>query len=170
MKTLTNTTKSAYELVNMIVEKNIVPVFDMDGVFIDATHRQICNPDGSLNLAKYREMSTAEHISKDKELPLILALQILNDLGVEYHICTARVLCENTRNWLDQRGIKAGVYMGRDGENDSRRDYQLKAQKLSSLFTAEQRANMMLIDDNVNNCKAALEIGLQAINVPFYGH
>lgn len=170
MKTLNNSIKAAYELVDMIVEQGITPVFDMDGVFIDATHRQICKPDGSLDLEKYREMSTAEHISKDKELPLIAALHILGDLGIEYHICTARVLCDNTRAWLKARHVKAGVYMGRDGLNDNRRDYQLKAQKLSELFTAEQRKTMMLIDDNLNNCKAALEIGLQAVNVPFEGH
>lgn len=170
MKTLQNNTQSAYELVNLIIQNDITPVFDMDGVFIDASHRQICNADGSLNLDKYREMSTAEHISKDAELPLILALKILNDFGIEYHICTARILCENTRNWLDQRGIKAGVYMSRDGETDTRRDYQLKSEKLSQLFSKEQHVNMMLIDDNVKNCEAALRLGLQAVNVPFFGH
>lgn len=170
MKTLVNSTQTAYELINHIVETGITPVFDMDGVFIDATHRQICNPDGSLNLEKYREMSTAEHISKDKELPLILALQVLADLGIEYHICTARVLCENTRQWLADRDIKATVYMGRDGENDARRDYQLKAEKLQQNFSREQLLNMVLIDDNVKNCEAAKSIGMAAINVPFSGH
>ena len=170
MQTLQNTTASAYALVDMIVSKNLTPVFDMDGVFIDATHRQICKPDGSLDLDKYREMSTAEHIAKDKELPLVLALQILGNLGIEYHICTARVLCDNTKNWLKARGIRAGVYMGRDGLNDNRRDYVLKAAKLSANFCEKTRANMVLIDDNTANCKAALEIGMMAVNVPFAGH
>jgi ATP-dependent protease HslVU (ClpYQ) ATPase subunit len=69
MFTLQNTKKSAIDLAATLIVSKRVPVFDMDGVFANATHRQICNSDGSLNLDKYREMSTLDHIMKDEVLP-----------------------------------------------------------------------------------------------------
>lgn len=170
MKTLQNTFQNALALAHGFLTSDLVPVFDMDGVFADATHRQICNPDGSLNLDKYREMSTAEHIAKDEPLPLITALVALSQARKEFYICTARVACENTRAWLANYGIKPVEIFARDGENDARRDYDLKATKLSAAFTAEERMKMILIDDNVANCEAAKRIGMNAINVPFEGH
>lgn len=165
-----NTQLHAISLVRFFVENNITPIFDIDGVLADASHRQICNPDGSLNLEKYREMSTAEYIAKDKELPLIEAIKLLNDLEVNYHVCTARVACENTVNWLQSKGINPIRLMARDGEEDTRKDYELKTDKIAMHFTPSQREKMALIDDNIANCEAAKNLGLKAFHVPFFGH
>lgn len=170
MFTLKNTKKAAKELHATVSVSGITPVFDMDGVFADATHRQICNPDGSLNLEKYREMSTAEHINKDAELPLIEVLKRMSQEGKEFHICTARVMCKNTLGWLESRGITPKSIMARAGEHDCRRDNRLKKVNLTSRFSHDQLKNMVLIDDNLANCQAAMEIGMKAINVPFEGH
>ena len=169
MFTVKNTLETATNLVAFVTKNNLVPVFDMDGVFADATHRQICNPDGSLNLDRYREMSTAEYIAKDKELPLIEALKALQATTGVY-ICTARVACENTKNWLESRGIKPLGIFARDGEHDCRRDYELKSAKLSANFMADELAKMVLIDDNSANCRAAQRLGMVAVNVEFDGH
>jgi hypothetical protein len=170
MRTLQNTNANAVALADAIMAKGHNPVFDMDGVFIDASHRQICKKDGSLDLDKYREMSTAMHIRQDKELPLIQAIYLLQNAGVDFSICTARVLCEFTKRWLDEKGIFPSATFSRDGLNDTRRDYELKGQKLSSAFTPQQRAKMVLIDDNLNNCLTAKKIGMKAVHVPFEGH
>jgi beta-phosphoglucomutase-like phosphatase (HAD superfamily) len=170
MITLKNTLENALQLAATLKVAKVVPVFDMDGVFADATHRQICNPDGSLNLDKYREMSTAEHINKDEELPLINALHKLQELSVPFHICTARVMCENTLAWLNNKGIKPKSIMARASDTDTRRDYHLKTTNLQSRFSHQQLKNMVLIDDNLANCQAAKKLGMNAINVPFEGH
>jgi hypothetical protein len=166
MITLQNTLSSAVEIVKQIKAAQIVPIFDMDGVFIDASHRQICNPDGSLNLDKYREMSTPDRIAQDKELPLIAAIHMLQDLGIDFHICTARVFCEGTAAWLAAKNVRPVSVMSRDGHTDTRRDFELKSHKIS----AAGFKNAVLIDDNLNNCKAALALGLYAVHVPFAGH
>jgi len=170
MLTLENTKTVARNLAVNILTTKVVPVFDMDGVFANATHRQICNPDGSLNLDKYREMSTLAHIMKDTALPLIEAIHVLQEQEVDFHICTARVMCANTLAWLQANNVTPVSIMSRDGDTDSRRDYQLKTDKLSAGFTPSQLKNMVLIDDNLANCKAALALGMKAVNVPFEGH
>ena len=170
MFTLQNTKKSAIDLAATLIVSKRVPVFDMDGVFANATHRQICNSDGSLNLDKYREMSTLDHIMKDEALPLIEAIHILQKQDKEFHICTARVMCNNTKTWLKAHNIKPKSIMARCSDTDSRRDYHLKTTNLQSRFNLKQLENMVLIDDNIANCKAAKRLGMQAINVPFNGH
>ncbi len=170
MKTLQNTKLSARKLATSLIQSGTVPVFDADGVFLDATHRQICNPDGSLNLDKYREMSTREYVMKDKALPLIEAIHILQKNEVAFHICTARVACENTLALLESLNVKPKSIMARRDDNDSRRDYILKTDHLKSKFSDSERANMVLIDDNMANCEAVQKINMQAINVPFEGH
>ena len=59
-------------------QRGYMPVFDIDGVLFDATHRQATLPDGSLNLEKYRELATPENIAKDRPLPLIGAAPLHN--------------------------------------------------------------------------------------------
>ena len=170
MFTLTNTSKSARNLAATLITAKRVPVFDMDGVFANATHRQICNPDGSLNLDKYREMSTLEHIMRDEVLPLIEAIHVLQENEAEFHICTARVMCNNTLAWLEANNVKPKSIMARCSDTDSRKDYHLKTTNLQSRFNHKQLLNMVLIDDNMDNCKAAKHLGMAAINVPFEGH
>tara|TARA_Y100001963_G_scaffold150483_1_gene231652 strand:+ start:120 stop:653 length:534 start_codon:yes stop_codon:yes gene_type:complete len=166
-----NTKANALQLVLATMDNaSVIPVFDLDGVAIDATHRQICNPDGSLNLAKYREMSTAEHISKDKELPMLYAMQRFSDLGKPFFVCTARVLCVNTRQWLQLRGVNPTHIFSRDGESDHRRDYLLKQDKLTEAFTRSELKRAYLVDDNEANCKMAAGLGMAALHMPFDGH
>jgi hypothetical protein len=170
MFTLKNTKKNARNLAATLITSKRVPVFDMDGVFANATHRQICNADGSLNLDKYREMSTLEHIMKDETLPLIEAIHILQEHKKEFHICTARIMCDNTKAWLEHNNVKPKSIMARCSDTDSRKDYHLKTTNLQSRFNRKQLENMVLIDDNMDNCRAAKRLAMNAVNVPFEGH
>jgi hypothetical protein len=170
MLKLENTAANARKLAASIIASNVTPIFDLDGVIINANHRQINNPDGSLNLSKYRKMSTAEHIKKDLALPLLETIKILNDQGVRYHVCTARVMCVNTEAWLHSHEIKPHTIMARSGDHDSRKDWKLKTTNLLARFNVKQLNNMVLIDDNLDNCKAMAKIGVNAIMIPFEGH
>ena len=170
MITLQNTKIAARNLAATLIVSKRVPVFDLDGVILDATHRQICNHDGSLNLDKYREMSTLEHVMKDKTLPLIEAIHVLQENNVKFHVCTARVMCSSTAALLESVNVKPDIIMARCSDTDSRKDYHLKTTNLQSRFNQKQLENMVLIDDNVDNCKAVKRLGMAAIHVPFEGH
>ena len=160
------------ELIALLSTRTVF--FDLDGVCIDATHRQILKPDGSLDLAKYRENSTARKIAKDKELPFLQALQhcVSRDHYHGVHIATARVMCPYTKKWLEKRGALPSSTISRDGENDTRRDHVLKHAGITQVLPyANQRRRAVLIDDNMNNLlMASDDLGMLAIHVPFAGH
>ena len=54
-----------------------IKIYDLDGTIIDSSHRAIVNRDGSINLDKWREMSTKDYIFKDDLLPMYW--QLVND-------------------------------------------------------------------------------------------
>lgn len=170
MITIKNTKQSARELARAILESGVFPQFDLDGVLLNASHRQACNPDGSLNLDDYRAKSTPENIALDKEMALIETIAILNVHRIPYNVITARVACDGTLARLDKAGIRPNKILARNGEHDTRRDYQLKTDHLVGNYSRRERENMLIIDDNLANCKALVDIGLKAIHVPFGGH
>lgn len=144
-------------------EKGFLPVFDLDGVLFDARHRQSLNADGSLNLEAYRQNSTLENIAKDKPLPLLGAVHALNAANVPYLVCTARPLCEGTKKLLRDHGIAPIMAHGR-GEDDHRRDFELKSQALAAY------GPVLLVDDNDQNLEAIKGLGGYGIKIPFAGH
>lgn len=144
-------------------QKGYLPVFDLDGVLFDATHRQATLPDGSLNLAEYRKSATPENIAKDKPLPLIGAVHALNGANIPYTVCTARLLCEGTFKLLAAHGVFPSAILGRSNE-DGRKDYELKAEALQFYDKP------LLIDDNLANLQAIEKIGGLGIHIPFHGH
>lgn len=183
MKTILNTHEQGVILAMSLIKSGVVPCFDLDGVLLDACHRQATysmvdyiaarctNSDiGTLNLTKYRENSTAELIAQDQAMPLIAAIKILNNCGIDYHVVTARVACQHTRKLLLAKSIKPLTIMARQGEQDTRKDARLKTDHLTSSFSKDQLSNMVLIDDNMKNCVAVQAIGMRAYHVPFTGH
>lgn len=166
-----NTAKTATFLSVFFSQNRILtPVFDLDGVAINAKHRQITLPDGSLDLQKYRENSTASMIAKDQELPILATMQTLSQFNVGFHIATARVMCKHTQRWLQQRGVKPNFVFSRQGDSDTRRDFELKRHALQTNFTQALLNHMVLIDDNQANCEMARQIGMRSIQVAFDGH
>lgn len=165
-----NTADNAQRLAANVLATGAVPVFDLDGVLLDARHRQVTKADGSLDLDHYRENSTAELIAQDKPLPLIEAIQRLNMANHAYYVCTARSMSRHDYELLASLNIKPRKVFSRDGVTDNRRDFELKTAKLSEAFNGLERMNMLLIDDNLANCKAAESLGMLALRVPFDGH
>lgn len=171
MLQLDNCNDNVAELLNTIHSYRLF--VDLDGVCIDATHRQILKPDGSLDLAKYRENSTAAKIRKDKPLPFLQGLQwaVNRDHFHGVSICTARVMCTYTRRWLDKRGALPSDIISRQGDRDIRRDHVLKHAGITERVTTKAKLRRsVLIDDNMNNIEMAHELGMLAIHVPFEGH
>ena len=164
--TLQNNPKAASLLAEVLASRpDIVPVFDLDGVLLDASHRIKLHADGSLDLDHYRANTTAEQVAQDKLLPLIECVKMLNDSGRRYHIATARVLCNHTVDKLTASGIMPTVAIGRNGENDRRKDCDLKAQSLAARFSPQELRQMMLIDDHAPNCQAAMRLGMLAVQI-----
>lgn len=163
---LPNTEQAASELAAAIIaDPSVIPVWDLDGVLLDASHRIKLHPDGALDLEHYRANTTADQVAQDRSLPFLAVVHELNRAGRAYYVATARVLCEHTRALLDARGIAPALAFGRDGDTDTRKDADLKRQKLAAVFTEQQRKRLLLIDDHYPNCLAVSELGGKAINV-----
>ena len=171
MLTIQNTRAAALQLTDAILlDQSIIPIFDLDGVVIDATHRQAIHPDGSLNLEMYRKLSTAANIAKDQVMPLAEVPQFLTDAGRSFFVCTARVMCKNSEKWLRKNGIKPTAVFSREGENDRRKDFELKEYHLTRAFSSLELSRSFLVDDNLANCQMAQRLNMKAIHVPFHGH
>jgi hypothetical protein len=165
MLTIYNTESGAKELCQFISREKVTPIFDIDGVIADASHRISLNPDGSLDLEHYRSNTTAEQVAKDKTLPIYGAVNFCNVSGIGYSIATARVLCKHSFNWLFNKRINPFIAWCRDGESDKRKDYVLKTDHFKADIPEYLRSNYCLIDDNLDNCIAAKEMGLKAVHV-----
>lgn len=171
MITINNNIQGVNKLLNMIIGSGLTPVFDLDGVWLDARHRQATKPDGSLDLEAYRANSNYSNVMQDKALDLSNVVQTLNAFGVEYYCLTARPVCEGTRDKVIQHlNARPVSIMGRNGNDDNRRDYELKHDWLSKVFSPSQLKHMILIDDNAANCQVAINLGMIAVHVPFDGH
>jgi len=183
MITIKNTHSDAHTLTRAIINSGVTPLIDLDGVLLDATHRQctftavhvkqgLCQAAdiGALNLVEYRKKCTPEHIAKDKALALLSMVHTLNACGIGYYVVTARVNCSSTAKLLKDKGINPLSCMARHSETDTRRDDHLKVDNLLAQFEPHELKNMVLIDDNLRNLKAVQAIGVRAIHVPFEGH
>lgn len=164
-----NTTHSAARIINHLDDNpNLIPVFDLDGVLLNAEHRITLNGDGSLDLHKYRLDSTIDNIMQDKNLPLMSVVHALNYQKRPYHVATARVLCEGSQQLLKVRGVHPQKVISRNGESDRRKDWDLKVAGIQANFKPEQFKDILLIDDCPSNCDAFINaLGAMAINVDY---
>lgn len=161
-----NTNQSANAVIRHIMSNpKIIPLFDLDGVLLNAEHRIKLHPDGSLDLDQYRKDSTLANIMQDKNLPLMAVIHHLNEYSRPYHVATARVLCEGSQALLKHRSILPVKAISR-GVDDSRKDWDLKVAGVQEQFKPEQFKHIMLIDDCPSNCDAFINaLGAWAINV-----
>lgn len=143
----------------------ITPIFDLDGVLLSAEHRIKLLPCGALDLDHYRENTTAQQVAQDRDLPLIDVVHWLNRAGRVYHVATARIPCEYTRQRLKASQINPLILMGRDGHTDRRGDAILKAECIAANFKPWEFDGLILIDDLESNCEAARSLGLGSVHV-----
>ncbi len=182
MFTIKNNAVAAQALLASIISSKAIPIFDLDGVILNAEHRQhsytaedcnagICTREqiGQLDLSQYRSNTTAEQVAQDKALPLMDVITGLNALNYPYHVATARVItdCPHSTKLLRDREITPYTLICRQGDSDNRRDSILKCEGIEANFTKSSRARLVLIDDSLGNCQAMASVGVKAIHVAY---
>lgn len=144
--------------------KNIT-IFDLDGTIIDSSHRQATLPDGTLNLPKWIENSTAEKIFGDTVLPLATQVRRRQKAGDYVMVCTARNMSDADFEFLQDVGICPHKIISRpDGNNTP--DGELKAKQLKSFLSLKQfaKANKVMFDDAASVRTALRKIGIAVIH------
>ena len=144
-------------------------IFDLDGTVIDSSHRQNTKPDGSLDLDRWREMSTRKMIFKDSLLPLASAWHSIDREKNSIVVCTARVLSRDDLDFLQSHRLFADAVLSRPYK-DCSSDGVLK-HRLLSAYCAElglkwrQFCNFSLMyDDNLNVINHLKPLGLRVID------
>jgi len=146
-----------------------VVIFDLDGTVIDSSHRHLSKPDGSIDLDHWRENCTPEKIFADRLLPLATAMRRIYKNGHHVVICTARVMGQADYDFLVNNNLPYHGILSRDGETDTRRDADLKLDKLNKYlfdmgYGSIREANCVMFDDNLSVIDAMVKQGVTCIN------
>jgi hypothetical protein len=165
-------------ILDFIIQTESIPVLDLDEVLFCAKKRQRLytqkdvdqkrchlNRVGQLDLDHYLANTRAHLVAQDKNLPLLGLAHALNDLGIVYHVATARIICSHSAKLLKDRKVKPHLLMSRGFVDDYRRDDVLKVDHMKLNFNTATRKRLLLIDDNVLNCEAYEREGATALHV-----
>ena len=153
-------------------------IFDLDHTTIDSSHRQNTLPDGSLNLAAWRENSTPEMIARDSLLPLgeqwrDMVAGGLEGTHVKVAIITARVMGAADLQYLEDNGL-AYDYLYSRTEGDTSNDAALKKIMLFDLARDMGRSMRWLqnfawfYDDNLGVIEMGSNLGINMVNSTLY--
>ena len=146
-------------------------IFDLDGTAIDSTHRQNTLPDGSLNLAKWKENNTPEKIALDTLLPL--GEQWSGGLNKKIAIITARVLGDADYKFLKDNNLRYDYIYSRK-VSDIMPDAALKRLALYKLASDMGKSLQWLqkfavmYDDNLSVLKMASKLKLLNVDATLY--
>jgi len=146
-------------------------IFDLDGTAIDSTHRQNTLPDGSLNLAKWKENNTPEKIALDTLLPL--GEQWAGGLNKKIAIITARVLGDADYKFLKDNNLRYDYIYSRK-VSDIMPDAALKRLALYKLAKDMGKSMQWLqkfavmYDDNLSVLKMASKLKLLNVDATLY--
>lgn len=151
----------------------MIMIFDLDHTVIDSTHRQLTRPDGSLDLAHWREHCTPAMIARDTLLPLADVMRRYYAEGHTVVVCTARVVGDADMAFLAANDLKFHYFLSRDGEFDNRPDARLKTELLNTWATAQGlpadwRRNALMWDDNLAVIRAMFADRLICFNAIKY--
>ena len=144
-------------------------IFDLDHTVIDSSHRQSYQPDGSLDLAHWRENSTAEKVAQDTLLPLARVMASAHNVNIRIIVCTARVMASADYYFLQQHGLFADYILSRP-EGDTSGDAQLKIRLLNDFVQSQGISwkrfiqGAVMFDDNQTVIKALKSIGLNVVD------
>ena len=142
-------------------------IFDLDHTVIDSSHRQIKRPDGSLDLAAWRQNNTRANIMRDTLLPLAAQWRRLAKKNVTIVICTARVMGEHDYEYLRRHGLRWDACLSRR-EGDATPDADLKEKMIRNyartrpMGWAKFCATAVFYDDNKSVLKMLDRIGIKA--------
>ena len=146
-------------------------IFDLDGTAIDSTHRQNTLPDGSLNLAKWKENNTPEKIALDSLLPLGKTWS--GGLNKKIAIITARVLGDADYKFLKDNNLKFDFIYSRKAGDDTP-DAQLKRLALYKLAKDMGKSMQWLrnfavfYDDNISVLCEVTRLGIANVDATLY--
>lgn len=145
-------------------------IFDLDYTVIDSSHRQLTKPDGSLDLAHWRENCTRQKIMGDTLLPLARTMrEALENCPERVIICTARVLSHWDIIFLAKHGLLASVILSRP-EGDTTPDAELKTRLLKQhcqkvgITWARFCRSAYMFDDSVKVLAEMKKQGMHTIN------
>ena len=142
-------------------------IFDLDHTVIDSSHRQITRPDGSLDLAAWRQNNTRANIMRDTLLPLAAQWRRLAKKNVTIVICTARVMGEHDFEYLRRHGLRWDACLSRR-EGDATPDADLQEKMIRNyartrpMGWAKFCATAVFYDDNKSVLKMLDRIGIKA--------
>ena len=146
-------------------------IFDLDGTAIDSTHRQNTLPDGSLNLAKWKQNNTPEKIALDTLLPL--GKRWAGGLNNKIAIITARVLGDADYKFLADNNLRYDfIYSRKAGDNTP--DAPLKKLALYKLASDMGKSIKWLqsfaviFDDNLSVLKMATKLKVANVDAHLY--
>ena len=129
-------------------------IFDLDHTVVDSSHRALTSPDGSINLAHWREHSTAKFIERDTLLPLAHEWRKIQRKGnAKIIVCTARVMGPADYFYFGSRGLFAEKIISRR-EGDRTPDDLLKLRGLKLYCSANRISwkrfckTAVMFDDN----------------------
>jgi len=139
-------------------------IFDLDMTVIDSSHRKVSLPDGSIDLANWRENCTLEKIFLDDLLPLA---DVMKDAYGHHQvvICTAREMTAYDLMFLRYHGLQFDYLLCRD-KGDMRSDAKLKSDLLSDfLFDfAVEPEDCTFFEDNLSVHEAMKPLGILTIH------
>lgn len=143
-------------------------IFDLDGTVIDSTHRHASLPDGSIDLAHWRENATPEKIAKDSLLPLIRAMRDLYNAGHHIVVCTARVFTAADLQFLGDNNVPYHHLISR-AVDDCRPDADQKAAQLIEFFAKRDLVlgvdvEPIMFDDNLKVVARMIKIGVHCLD------
>ena len=146
-------------------------IFDLDHTTIDSSHRCNTLPDGSLDLAAWRENSTPEMVGRDTLLPLGLEWRDLYSRSpdLEIAVITARVMGAADLQYLADNNLRYDYIYSRT-EGDNTPDAALKEIALYSLGRKMGRSIKWLQqfayfwDDNKNVLKMGSNLGINMLD------
>ena len=144
-------------------------IYDLDHTVIDSTHRAATLPDGSIDLAHWREHSTPELIAQDRLLPLAKHWRISRARGAEIVVCTARVMGEADYRYLADNGLQWDGMICRT-EGDTSSDAILKERGLrnyaasAGISWARFIRFSVMLDDNESVINHLTARGLRVYN------
>jgi hypothetical protein len=147
-------------------------IFDLDQTVICSKHRQLTREDGSLDLAHWIENCTREKILADSLLPLAELWYVVQAQALQYTIAvlTARVIGEHDLDFLAKNNLLFDYFFSRDGDTDTRRDSDLKRDKLVPFLSELKPRRTFLLDDNDGVLAMAASLGLVALDSKIINH
>ena len=143
-------------------------IFDLDGTIVNSSHRAATLPDGSIDLAHWRENSTPEKIMRDSLLPLADTWRRVQQKH-RVIVCTARVIQQADRNFFYAHNLRWDFLLSRR-EGDTTPDAELKLIQLNNLANhllyswREFTSRSIMFDDNQSIIELLSKNGLRVIH------